>query len=339
MGKAFFINGGAGRVLCALPALEKHAQKNDDFIVVSEGWPECFYGHPLQSKVFDVQHKGLFETYLKDREIVSPEPYRFNPYYNQNCNLIQAFDMLINDLKEVPVTSKITLNLNKKEQIDGHNLVNEVRNVKKKKKVVVFQPFGSTAKMEGSFIYDSSGRSFELSDVVKIIEALTKNYGVMIMSPIPIPSTKDLGIAWPQNMPLRNWMGVINAADLFLGCDSVGQHIAYALEKPTVVVTGGTFPVNISYPGVKNFTVIDNGENKRIYSPLRITMDDCTDRVNEDLMILSKENYNKLISTVNKTLGGDSTFNPSKQELTPIPQSCCPTPTVGLNPIAAALKS
>lgn len=338
MGKAFFINGGAGRVLCALPALEKYAQKNDDFIIVSEGWPECFYGHPLQSKVFDVQHKGLFETYLKDREIVSPEPYRLHAYYNQKCNLIQAFDMLINDLKEVPPSSKITLNLNKKEQIDGHNMVNEVRNVKKKKKVVVFQPFGSTARMEGSFIYDSSGRSFELSDIIKLLDSLTKNYGVILMSPMPVPAGKDLNVAWPQNMPLRNWMGVINAADMFIGCDSVGQHIAYALGKPSVVVTGGTFPVNISYPGEKNFTVIDNGEGKRVYSPIRITVDDGTDRINEDLMILTKDNFSKIISVINKTLGGDSTFVPPKQEPVQTTPSCCP-PTTGLNPIAAALKS
>lgn len=326
MDKAFFINGGAGRVLCAIPALEQYAKTHDNFVIVSEGWPECFAGHPtLQSKVFDVQHKGLFETHLKDKELISPEPYRLNDYFNQKCNLIQAFDKIINETKDIPATKKITINLSKKEQIDGHNLVNEVRHVKGKKKVIVFQPFGSTARIEGSFVFDSSGRSFELSDIINTIESLTKNYAVIVMSTIPIPTEKDLGVAWPQNVPTRTWMGVINAADLFLGCDSMGQHIAYALNKPSVVVTGGTYPVNISYPDVSNFTVIDNGEGKRKYSPLRITMDDWADRINEDLMILTKENFSKLISSVNKILGGNSSYTPATPRQQHVhTNNCCP---------------
>ena len=38
MNKAFFINGGAGRVLCSMPALEKYAEKNDDFIIVAASY-------------------------------------------------------------------------------------------------------------------------------------------------------------------------------------------------------------------------------------------------------------------------------------------------------------
>ena len=36
MNKAFFINGGAGRVLCSIPALERYAETHDDFVIVSE---------------------------------------------------------------------------------------------------------------------------------------------------------------------------------------------------------------------------------------------------------------------------------------------------------------
>ncbi len=341
MDKAFFINGGIGRVLCSIPALEEYAKKNNNFIIVSEGWPECFAGHPsLQSKVYNVNHKDLFETFLKDKELVSPEPYRLNEYFNQKCNLIQAFDKIINNLDEIPPSKKITLHLNKKEQIDGHNLVNEVRTVKQKKKVIVFQPFGAAAHIEGNFVFDSSGRSFELSDIVKIIESLTKNYGVIVMSAIPLPVDKDLGVAMPQNMSIRTWMGVINAADMFLGCDSMGQHIAYALDKPAVVVTGGTYPINISYPDNKNFTIIDNGADKRRYSPIRITMDDWVDRMNEDLMVLSKETFSNIIAVINKILGGNSSFTPTlgppQQKPTQIGTNSTPPK---LNPIQAALAS
>lgn len=314
MKKAFFINGGAGRVLCAIPALENYAKKHDDFIIVSEGWPEIFAGNKtLQDKVYNVSHKDLFENHLKDCELVSPEPYRLNQYFNQKCNLIQAFDIIINELDHIPKTQKITIELNKKEQIDGHNLVGEVRSAKQKEKVVVFQPFGSSVQVQGQFIFDSSGRSFELNDVYKLIELLTKHYGVIVMSPFQIPSQTELGFAWPQNVSIRTWMGIINAADYFVGCDSLGQHLAHALNKPTTVVIGSTFPENISYLETKNFTIVDNGLGRRKYSPIRITMDDFTDRTNEELMVLSKENFNKLVESITKVLKTNTTISNVKQ--------------------------
>lgn len=308
--KAFFINGGAGRVLCAIPALEKFAKTNDNFIIVSEGWPECFLGNELlQDKVFFVQHKNLFEDHLKDCEIVSPEPYRVNKYFNQQCNLIEAFDILINGTADPIINQRITLDLSKKEQIAGYNIVEEVKAAKQKTKVIVFQPFGSAAQVQGKFIFDSSGRSFELSDIYKLLESLTKNYAVIVMSPIDIPANRDLGIAHPKNLDLRTWMGIINAADGFLGCDSVGQHIAYALNKPAVVVVGSTFPENISYPSAANFTIIDNGKASRKYSPIRITIDETGDRTNENLMILTNDTFSKIISSVDQHLNVGNPIN------------------------------
>jgi hypothetical protein len=308
--KAFFINGGAGRVLCAIPALEKFAKTNNNFIIVAEGWPECFLGNELlQDKVFFVQHKNLFEDYLKECEIISPEPYRVNKYFNQQCNLIEAFDILINGTDDPILNQRITLDLSKKEQIAGYNIVEEIKTVKQKNKVIVFQPFGSAAQVQGKFIFDSSGRSFELSDIYKLLESLTKNYAVIVMSPIDIPSNKDLGIAHPKNLDLRTWMGIINAADGFLGCDSVGQHIAYALNKPATVVVGSTFPENISYPAATNFTIIDNGKSGRKYSPIRITIDETGDRTNENLMILTNDNFSKIISSVEQQINPDKSIN------------------------------
>ena len=76
MKKAFFINGGSGRVLCSMPALEKYAEKDDDFIIVAESWGELYFlNEKLRDKVYQMVHKGLFETMLTDRKIISPEPY------------------------------------------------------------------------------------------------------------------------------------------------------------------------------------------------------------------------------------------------------------------------
>lgn len=313
MKKAFIINGGAGRVLCSIPALEKYAEKHDDFIIVSQGWKECFYGSPkLRDKVYDVMHKGLFEEHLRDKEIITPEPYHLNAYFNQKCNLIQAFDMIINELDEIPPVSKINIELSKKEQVDGYELVNEVRAVKKKEKVIVFQPYGSGVTQTTNFIYDQSGRSFEMSDIYKLIEELNKDYGLIVMSQIPIPSETDLGVAWPQGGDIRTWMGIINAADYFLGCDSLGQHIAYALNKPATVVIGSTFPQNITYEDHENFHIVDNGGADRVYTPYRITMDDHAERKNEALMLLKDESRKEILDTIRKKLGTSKTDLKSK---------------------------
>ena len=119
MNKAFFINGGAGRVLCSMPGLERFAETNKDFIIVSESWSELYLNNKiLRDHVYPLGHKDLFEEKLKDKKIISPEPYRVNQYFNQKCNLIQAFDIEINELDEVPETGKINLELNKETEDD-----------------------------------------------------------------------------------------------------------------------------------------------------------------------------------------------------------------------------
>lgn len=304
MKKAFMLSGGAGRVLCSIPAFEKYAKTDPDFIIICHGWKECFYGSPiLRNKVYDINHDKLFEHHLRDREIITPEPYHLNLYFNQKVNLIQAFDIIINGHTNIPPIEKINIELSKKEQIDGYSLVEEVRNVKKKEKVIVFQPYGSSVTQQSRFIYDTSGRSFEPADAVRIVNELKDDYGIILMSQMPLSIDHDLGIAWPQNVDIRTWMGVINAADYFLGCDSLGQHIAYALGKPTTVVIGATYPENITYQDEKNFNIIDNGKEKRVYAPYRITHDTMSERINEDCMVLTDSTFNQIITSVRDTLG------------------------------------
>lgn len=314
MKKAFFINGGIGRVLCAIPALEWYKQHTDpDVVIVAEGWSELFLVSPiLRNNIFPAGHKGLFEEKLRDKEIITPEPYRLNAYFNQKCNLIQAFDMLINDLKDVPAPKELNVEINKVDQLHGYTLVNQVKQQLGREKTVVFQPFGSGAKKEGDVIIDPSGRSFEVQDILKIIEKLNKHYAVILMSEIDISSNVQIGVAVPQ-ANLLQWMGIINAADYFLGCDSVGQHYAHAVDKPATVVLGSTFPENISYPYNKNFTIIDNGKSSRVYAPIRITMDFVSERINENLMKLSDKTIDQVMQSVVDVLGKPETKTPVTQ--------------------------
>ena len=139
--------------------------------------------------------KGLFEDKLKNRQIITLEPYRVNEYYNQKCNLSQAFDIELNQLQEVPPALPMTIDLSKQSQVNGYNFVDSVKRQMGKDKAILFQPFGSTARVDGRFIIDSSGRSFELRDVLRTIEELNKFAAVIMMSSFPIPSDKDLGLS------------------------------------------------------------------------------------------------------------------------------------------------
>ena len=304
MKKAFFINGGAGRVLCSIPALEYYKKNTDpDVVIVSEAWHELFLSSSLRNNIWPVGSKDLFQSVLKDREIISPEPYRLNAYFNQRVNLIQAFDMLINDANETVESKPINLDLGKADQIYGYNLINQVKTQMKKEKAIVFQPFGSGVKIDGNFVFDESGRSFELKDVFSIVDELSKDYAVILMTNLKIPTDRQMGAAIPEGASLLQWMGIVNAADYFLGCDSMGQHFAHALGKPATVVIGSTFPENISYPGNKDFTIIDNGKENRVYVPYRVTQDPASERHNEDNMILSEEKYKKIMKSINDKIG------------------------------------
>jgi len=140
---------------------------------------------------------------------------------------------------------------------------------------------------------------------VQIIRRLQRKYTVIVMSENQI-DFKIFGIkeVVPQltNMSLRRWMGVINAADYFLGCDSVGQHFAVSLGKKATVVLGGTFKENVSYPNYKNLNIIDLGEGKRMYAPIRMCSSEIADTNNEKLISLTEASLNKIIATVDQNI-------------------------------------
>lgn len=318
---AFFINGGAGRVLTSIPAFELYEKENpnDDFIIVCEGGTDFYKGHPtLHDRAYDHWHKGLFEEYLKDRICVTPEPYRIWEYYNQKCSLAQAFDININN-KGVRALNKPTLVLNKSEVVHGANIVDEIKQVTGHDKVLVIQPFGRTTESVGSFIIDPTSRSFQLNNIVDIINILKKEYGIIVMSEIQIPLEENDSnkhpVAQPEIQDIRAWAGIIECADHFMGCDSLGQHIAKALDKTATIVTGSTYPVNISYNDDPKFDIIDIGDGKRVYSPIRLTMEEQQDRMNDETMEMTELQINQVCDSVRAVLGKKSTKKTTFQPL------------------------
>lgn len=302
----YFINGGAGRVLCSIPAFEKLYETTKNFIIVSESGTDFFKGHPTLDKlVFDVWHKNLFDNFIKDRNCITPEPYRVWEYYNQKCSISQAFDILINNngIRDLSIPK---IYFNKQEIVQGQEIVDEVRQVTGFDKVIVIQPFGREAKNNPDYVIDPSSRSFNLNDIIEIINVLKKEYAVIVMSEFPLTLSTDndeYPVALPTIPELRVWASIIQASDYFLGCDSIGQHFARSLNKPSTIILGSTFPINVSYPNYKQFDIIDLGKDKRLYSPIRLTIDECVERNNDELMEMTNEDKSRILNSVRSKLG------------------------------------
>ena len=80
---AFFVNGGAGRMLSSIPALELYQKENpkDDFIIVCEGGWNMFKGHPTLGRLcVTTDTPNVFIEKIKDKQCVSLEPYRVWEY-------------------------------------------------------------------------------------------------------------------------------------------------------------------------------------------------------------------------------------------------------------------
>lgn len=302
---AFILNGGAGRIICAIPALEifEQTNPNDDFIVIVEHGLDLFKGHPtLYKRCFDAGHKGLFQDKVKNMNVIIPEPYHVWEYYNQQASISQAFDVVINK-GGVRNLQSPTLILSNEEYFGGFETIKQISNNTKYKKTIVFQPFGRGTGAPGAQIgFDIFGKSFFIDDVVKIVSDLQEKFNVILMSETMIDfekiGYKDIKVAQLSNMSLRRWIGIINAADYLLGCDSVGQHIAFSLNKPGTIVLGGTFASNVTYPTYEKFDIIDVGKDKKMYSPIRICYDEVADLNNEKIMRLTNEQITNITKSV-----------------------------------------
>tara|TARA_E500000331_G_scaffold259044_1_gene249905 strand:- start:2052 stop:3080 length:1029 start_codon:yes stop_codon:yes gene_type:complete len=328
--KAFFINGGAGRVICSIPGLEKYAEEHDDFIIVAEGGMNFFKGHPvLHAKTYDLWHKGLFEDKIKMRDCVTPEPYRRWHYYNQECSLAQAYDMEINGLDEPRELPTPNIKVTKQEGITALNTLEQIKDKCGKEKVIVVQPFGRGVVNTDGYIFDPSSRSFNVTDISEIINDLKKDYAVVIMSEFQFDTGEsNYSHAMPQIPDIRGWAGFIQCADHFLGCDSVGQHIAKSVGTTVTTVIGSTYPVNISYPNDPTFDIIDIGEGKRTFSPLRLTTEDMQDMQNDEAMTMTKDDIQSVIASCRKRLGKPKIRKVDPKKLKKKEEeSCCDDPS------------
>jgi ADP-heptose:LPS heptosyltransferase len=302
MKKVFAINGGAGRVLCAIPALLKYYKNNGpNFYVFTQSGLDFFVGIPeLQDLAFTPEHKGVFETIVRPNEFVAPEPYQDHGYYNQKRHLTEAFDYQINGSEDHRDLERIKIVLNKQEEINALDAIVNAKQQQGKEKTIVIQPFGRSSEPKHNEMIDVMSRSLSLDSYRKIISKLHEKYNVIYMG----ENNEVDDTTFKIQTSLRQWAAVIEAADYFIGCDSVGQHMAYAFNKPGTVILGSTFAENTSYED--HFQVLRKPNTEIRYFPIRMCEmgvdGDIANRVNDTCMDFTDEELDDIIKKIIKDI-------------------------------------
>lgn len=300
MKKVFFIDGGAGRVIAAIPALLKYVRLNptEDCAFLVAGWDYLFWGIPeLQDRTYGLDTKGLFDNVIRNADqIITPEPYRNPAYFRQEISLVEAFDREINNTLDHSDLGVPELVFNVTEQSVAENTIKDLKNTQKRPKTIVFQPFGRGAKLDRENVVDEESRSLSVKDYLTLTKKLSQRYNMIFFGEPEFQLAADTYAA-KFTCDLRQWAALIAEADYFLGCDSVGQHMARAVDTPGAVIFGSTFPINTSYPDY--FKIIDRGTSKK-YSPIRIAGLDVSlsNRLNETSMKFSDKELSDIFTGI-----------------------------------------
>ena len=118
----------------------------------------------------------------------------------------------------------------------------------------------------------------------------------------------------PQPDPnMREWIGIIEAADYFIGCDSCGQHFAKAVEKKASVLIAGTDKNSVSYPD--DFHIIER-DCEFYPAPMRICSNDSNlaTILNEERIHFTEEEMKNAYDTIIENIEGkvEETILPKK---------------------------
>lgn len=308
MNTTIIINGGAGRVISAVPALEKYARLNpeDDFRVLVHGWENLFWSHPLlQNRTFSIGQKGIFEQFIKNNRVICPEPYYVYGYYNQKLSLAEAFDQEINKTEDHNDLTPPKLYLSLVEQSSAALMIKQKFQELKKSKIMVIQPFGSGMQLINNRPYDISQRSLDVDDYLKMCQRLAgmnKDLLIIYFGPSEFRHPGDSTTIHIEQGDLRMYMALINHCHYFLGCDSVGQHMARAFNKKGMVIMGATDEKNVTYPN--HFKIWRDKTKTPVYSPIRLSGIDCdfADRMNDGIMKLTDDQIINITNMINRDL-------------------------------------
>lgn len=309
MNTVFILNGGAGRVVCSIPAFEKYAKLNpeDDFKIVVHGWDMFFWSNPiLQDRVYNANQKGLFDFVIKPSRTIMVEPYHVHEFYNEQISLVEAFDVFINnthDHSDLKTSGYLYLSTYEKEA--ARQYIAEEKCKKNKKYCVVTQPYGSGVEILNNKLHDDTNRSIKHDHYMQIVNHLEKDSVVLYASHDNFKNSSDtITVSFDGTHPtlpfFRLMMALISECDYFIGCDSVGQHIARAFNKRGLVIMGSTIDKCFTYP--EHFSIYRSRKPK--YFPWRLAEPDAmfSARANDGMMEFTEEQKAEINNIIDREL-------------------------------------
>ena len=306
------IDGGIGRIITSIPALLKYHQNhpNEEWYIMIPGWDFVMWGFPeLQERTFDPDSKGSFNIFWKADKVITAEPYRLPAYYRNEISLKEAFDVVINNTTDHDDLPEMQLMTSSAEKRSSFDIIQKAKKTFKQEKTIVLQPYGSTANMHQTGIFDDSHRSMPKNMIDYFIKNLSEKYNLIFMG---AKELHDIRTFKPDPDPkMREWMAIIEAADYFIGCDSCGQHMRRAFNKSASVVISGTHRINTSY---ENFHII---ERNVPYQPdsMRISgfHAHMVSRLNEERVKFTQEEIENAYQDIVEKIEGE----PKVEELKP----------------------
>lgn len=287
------IDGGIGRVICSIPALEQLCKTRSDVEIITP-WPDVFQNNPHVKKVHLARgpQSNLWPTLIQNSDYRHPEPYHHYLYYTKQHHLIESFHYLLNGKPKMEVPN---VYLSGAEQQTAQTLIQAIKEQQNADKVIIFQPFGGTARRDGHIVHDNTNRSLSLAASQHILNNLPPNTRVIYRGILPFSHPRCLA---RTNFSVRETLALVQASDGVVGIDSCAQHMAYALNKPAVVLWGSTAVENVGYP---NFTNISRPGFPKAYVPYRFDFDQS---INKGAMDFTTEELALIIHKIKEMLKG-----------------------------------
>jgi len=262
------------RVIAMSGAITAYAKKNPVKVVTSR--PLVFWGNPYVLSVHGLDDRRLYEDVIKGNDYFELEPYTDPRFFNEGKNWLEIASMHL-WLKEVYEPVLFLAEHEKKENVLEWN------------NPIIFQPFGSTMKMNWS---DKSYRSFRVEDAQYVANRLNDMwFNVYVARREDQPMLQN---TQTLTTPYLRWLVSLCARYPVVWCDSSLHHAAKAFNKKAIVVWAWTDAGRFWYKSHINMRTDAPYE----YVPFRLWIDFDTDIQNQHTNEFSKEFLDKIIETV-----------------------------------------
>lgn len=281
MNKIIHVDGGIGRVIASIPALEALVQV-EPFTHILTPYPELFYNSPMikQANLVpnNISNWAFWENYVEYGNYIKPEPYHNHLFYNGHLDLGHAFyrillDTYIGEEDGVPGWKDLwtgpNLYLSDNEKVTAKAIRANALKAKNANKLVVMQAFGSQAKLEGSQVVDHSGRSLSTSQTEYILNKLAPHKIAVIFRG---HLTMNHPIVQVEAEGVRTSVMCASVADAVVSVDTATLHFGAALRKPLVQLFGPTSAKQYGYSYVGS-SVHQRSGYPKVSIPFRIADD------------------------------------------------------------------